>query len=76
MGTGGVFNNSMDHSVFFHLEIDQIISTSEISHSNVTFPAYCSLSDTLAHAGGCRERFTVLFPSTLGIAERRKGIAK
>lgn len=76
MGTCGVLANRMDHSIFFYLEIYQVISARKIYHGNVTFPSDHRLSHTFSHLGGRRERSAILFSSTLGIARRCQGTEK
>lgn len=76
MGTCGVLDNRVDHGIFFHLEIYQVISARKISHSNVTFPLDYRLSHAFSYPGGCRERSAILFSSTLGIARRCQGTLK
>lgn len=76
MGTCGVLDNRVDYSIFFHLEIHQVIGASKISHSNVTFPLDRRLPHAFSHPGGRRERSAILFSSTLGIARRCQGTEK
>lgn len=76
MGTCGVFDNRMDHGIFFYLEIYQIISACKISYGNITLSSNHRLSHAFSHFGGRRERSAILLSSTLGIARRCQGTEK